>query len=100
MRFWRLSVEIDSTAFGGCGMSKLIGISLILAVIATPAFAHHRHYRHTVEWLPPYGMTYLHNYGPGPLPGTIAYYDGSVQQHCQYSAAAYLGQDGQRHPCE
>jgi len=32
---------------------------------------HHRHH-----WPLPYPISYLHNYGPGPAPGTFAYYDG------------------------
>jgi hypothetical protein len=47
----------------------------------------------------PYEISYLHNYGPGPLPGTFAYYDGPSSNACAQSAAAYLGQDRRRHPC-
>ena len=47
----------------------------------------------------PYEISYLHNYGPGLLPGTFAYYDGPSTVHCAQSAAAYLGQDRRRHPC-
>jgi len=28
----------------------------------------------------PYPISYNHNYGPGPLPGTFAYYDGPLDQ--------------------
>jgi hypothetical protein len=59
---------------------------------------HHRnpHYviRHHIPW-----FSYLHNYGPGPFPGTWAYYDGPTSVRCKQSAAAYRGQDGRRHPC-
>ncbi|HYW63811.1 MAG TPA: hypothetical protein VE865_11500 [Bradyrhizobium sp.] len=58
---------------------------------------HHRHHyvvRHAIPW-----FSYLHNYGPGPLPGTYAYYDGPTFVRCKQSAAAYRGQDGRRHPC-
>src|SRR5438270_6283349 len=57
---------------------------------------HHHHYvvRHAIPW-----FSYLHNYGPGPLPGTYAYYDGPTSVRCKQSAAAYRGQDGRRHPC-
>ena len=59
---------------------------------------HHRHHhyviRHHIPW-----FSYLHNYGPGPLPGTWAYYDGPTSVRCKQSAAAYRGQDGRRHPC-
>jgi hypothetical protein len=47
----------------------------------------------------PYEISYLHNYGPGLLPGTFAYYDGPSTVHCAQSAAAYLAQDRRRHPC-
>jgi len=46
----------------------------------------------------PYPISYLHNYGPGPQPGTFAYYDGPSTNRCYQSAAAYIGQGG-RHPC-
>ena len=46
----------------------------------------------------PYRISYLHNYGPGYLPGTFAYYDGPVSNHCYQGAAAYRGQGG-IHPC-
>jgi hypothetical protein len=60
---------------------------------------HHRHHRHIVirQHIP--WFSYLHNYGPGPLPGTWAYYDGPTSVRCKQSAAAYRGQDGRRHPC-
>ena len=54
---------------------------------------HHYHHRH-IAW-----FSYLHNYGPGPYAGTYAYYDGPTSVRCKQSAAAYRGQDGQRHPC-
>ena len=41
----------------------------------------------------------MHNYGPGLTPGTFAFYDGPASGLCKQSAAAYIGQDGQRHPC-
>ena len=47
----------------------------------------------------PYPISYLHNYGPGPLPGTFAFYDGPSSILCRQSAAAYIGQDRRRHPC-
>ena len=64
---------------------------------------HHHHYRHHHHHVRlyslPYQISYLHNYGPGPLPETLAYYDGPSTVHCAQSAAAYLGQDHRRHPC-
>ena len=60
---------------------------------------HHRHHHHHVHRLHIPWFSYLHNYGPGPLPGTWAYYDGPTSVRCKQSAAAYRGQDGRRHPC-
>jgi hypothetical protein len=47
----------------------------------------------------PYPISYSHNYGPGPLPGTFAYYDGPSTNACRQSAATYIGQDRRRYPC-
>jgi hypothetical protein len=47
----------------------------------------------------PYRISYLHNYGPGYVPGTFAYYDGPSTNWCYQGSAAYIGQDGRRHPC-
>jgi hypothetical protein len=55
--------------------------------------------RHVRNYGLPYPISYNHNYGPGPLPGTFAYYDGPATVHCAQSAATYLGQDNRRHPC-
>ena len=89
---------------------KLFAASAILAAVAiAPALAadapvypyhrHHHHHYHHAYWQLPYHISYLHNYGPGPTPGSFAYYDGPSTNHCAQGAAAYLGQDGQRHPC-
>jgi hypothetical protein len=59
---------------------------------------HHHHYRHS-DWPLPYPISYIHNYGPGPVPGTFAFYDGPTSLLCKQSAAAYRGQDGRRYPC-
>jgi hypothetical protein len=59
---------------------------------------HYRHY-HVSYWPLPYQISYLHNYGPGPVPGTFAFYDGPTSRLCKQSAAAYIGQDGRRYPC-
>ena len=87
-------------------LSKLVTAVLIVSaasLIPTLSEArthhHHRHYAHHVYLRLPYPISYLHNYGPGPLPGTFAYYDGPSTNHCYQSAAAYLGQDHRRHPC-
>lgn len=80
-------------------MIRLLGAAAILvmvAMIAAPALAHSRHHRH-VHHQPL--ISYLHNYGPGPLAGTYAYYDGPLRANCKQGAAAYRGQDGRAHPC-
>jgi hypothetical protein len=93
---------------------KLLSAALVVsALVATPAFAghnrhhHHRHHHHHVAHGPmyyaapgqPYRLSFSHNYGPGILPGTYAYYDGPLSVRCDQSAAAYRGQDGRAHPC-
>jgi hypothetical protein len=71
--------------------------ALALAPSSAQARTHHRH--HVPRYSLPYDISYLHNYGPGLQPGTFAYYDGPSTAHCAQSAAAYLGQDRRRHPC-
>jgi hypothetical protein len=84
---------------------KFLTAAIILASLtATPALAHHtrhhhRHHHHAHVWQHPYGIDYSHNYGPGMVAGTFAYYDGPLSVRCDQSAAAYRGQDGRRHPC-
>ncbi len=89
---------------------KLLSATLVIfAMVATPALASHRHHhhRHHAGYGPmyyaapgqPYRLSYNHNYGPGVLPGTFAYYDGPLSVRCDQSAAAYRGQDGRAHPC-
>ena len=87
---------------------KLLGAAaLVAAVIAAPIVAqadeyvrrhrhhhHDHHYHRHIAW-----FSYIHNYGPGPVPGTYAYYDGPTSARCKQSAAAYRGQDGRRYPC-
>jgi hypothetical protein len=80
-------------------MIKFSGAAAIVAMaamVAAPALAHSRHHRHFHhEAL----FSYLHNYGPGPVAGTYAYYDGPLRANCKQGAAAYRGQDGRAHPC-
>jgi hypothetical protein len=81
---------------------KLFAAAAMLAAVAiAPSLAearsHHRYHRHYHPL--PYKISYLHNYGPGLTPGTFAYYDGPATETCRQSAAAYIGQDGRRHPC-
>ena len=83
----------------------LCAVMVVAAMIAAPIAAqadeyhrrhhrHHHHHRHHIAW-----FSYIHNYGPGPVPGTWAYYDGPTSVRCKQSAAAYRGQDGRRYPC-
>jgi len=76
----------------------LIAAALLAAAALAPSLADARHYRHH-HWPLPYQISYLHNYGPGPAPGTFAFYDGPSTNHCRQSASSYLGQDRRRHPC-
>jgi hypothetical protein len=84
--------------------SKLVLAVILLGTAATAANAadlrlHHlRYHAHRAYGLP-YPISYLHNYGPGPEPGTFAYYDGPSSNFCYRGSAAYLGQDHRRHPC-
>ena len=90
-------------------MWKLIAAAMVLAALLAPALAdaadlgvypHHARYygaHHRSDL--PYRISYLHNYGPGYVPGTFAYYDGPATNSCYQSSAAYIGQDHRRHPC-
>ena len=78
----------------------LVAAALLAAATLAPSLADARHYRHhRLHWPLPYQISYLHNYGPGPAPGTFAFYDGPSTNHCRQSASGYLGQDRRRHPC-
>jgi hypothetical protein len=78
----------------------LSAAAIVSALAMTPSLAQARtHVRHHHHHRLPYEISYIHNYGPGLLPGTFAYYDGPSTNTCSRSAAAYLGQDHQRHPC-
>ena len=76
---------------------RAAAILAIAALIATPASAYSRHRHHHRHHAPL--ISYLHNYGPGPFPGTYAYYDGPLRANCKQGASAYRGQDGRGHPC-
>jgi hypothetical protein len=85
---------------------KLLAAALVVSALAaapTLALAHghhrHHHHRHHHHHHHHHSISYIHNYGPGILPGTYAYYDGPTSVRCKQSAAAYRGQDGRRHPC-
>jgi hypothetical protein len=77
---------------------KFLSAAAILAAVAVaPGLAQARGYFHTYGL--PYPISYLHNYGPGPLPGTFAYYDGPSTNACAQGSAAYIAQDRRKHPC-
>jgi hypothetical protein len=82
---------IRSTFFAAAVLS-------LLAFAPSQAQARHHHWRAHTYGLP-YPISYLYNYGPGFEPGSFAYYDGPSTNVCLRSAAAYRGEDGQRHPC-
>ena len=76
----------------------LSAAAILAAVTVAPSLAQARGYY--LRWYGlPYPISYLHNYGPGLAPETFAYYDGPSTNHCYQSSAAYIGQDGRRHPC-
>lgn len=76
---------------------KLACAAAILAALATmPNQAQAG--RHLHAYGLPYAISYSHNYGPGPVPGTFAYYDGPSTNSCAQGAAAYRAQGG-RYPC-
>ncbi len=78
----------------------VIAAALLAGAALAPGLADARHYRHYHHhWPLPYQISYLHNYGPGPEPGTFAYYDGPSTNHCYQGSAADVGQDRRRHPC-
>ena len=86
--------------FAGGLLGSCLGAAAILALAIAPASAHwrrHHHHHHHYYYGPLF--SYLHNYGPGPVPGTYAYYDGPLRVNCKQSASAYRGQDGRAHPC-
>ena len=67
----------------------LIAAALLSAATLAPGLADARHNRHHLpNWGLPYPISYLHNYGPGPQPGTFAYYDGPSTVLCRQGAAA------------
>ena len=85
---------------------KLLSAAALLSMLAVaPSLAaelrvHHTRVHHVrAHYGLPYDISYLHNYGPGLLPGTFAYYDGPSTVRCAQSAAAYLGQDRRRYSC-
>jgi hypothetical protein len=86
---------------------KLLSAAALLTLLAVaPSLAadaripyHRHHYQHAHRYWLPYDISYLHNYGPGLVAGTFAYYDGPSTNHCWQGSANYLGQDRRIHPC-
>jgi len=88
--------------------SRLFALAVVLSAAAlVPGMAEARHYHRYhysqygyPDYRPlPYAVSYMHNYGPGPVPGTFAFYDGPSNNLCYQGSAAYIGQDRRRHPC-
>ena len=78
---------------------KLSCAAAILAALATmPNQAQARRHLQAYAYGLPYAISYSHNYGPGAVPGTFAYYDGPSTNSCAQGAAAYRAQGG-RYPC-
>ena len=89
-------------------LSKLFVAAVVLPAVLSPGLAEARYYHHRYHYSQygypdyrplPYPISYMHNYGPGPVPGTFAYYDGPSTNLCYQGSAAYIGQDRRRHPC-
>ena len=78
---------------------KLAAAVILSALTLTPGLAQARIHHHGWYHRLPYQISYNHNYGPGPLPGTFAYYDGPSTNACLQSSATYRGADGGRYPC-
>lgn len=77
----------------------LLSTAILSALAVAPGLAQARTHHHAyLGWLP-YEISYSHNYGPGLLPGTFAYYDGPSTNACAQGAATYIGQDRRKHPC-
>jgi len=84
--------------------SKLFAAAIVLltaAIVPNLAEARHRYgyYGYHSWYSLPYPISYVHNYGPGLVPGTFAFYDGPSSNYCYQGAAAYFGQDRRRYPC-
>ena len=68
----------------------LIAAALLSAATLVPGLADARHNRHHLHnWGLPYPISFLHNYGPGLVPGTFAYYDGPSTNFCRQGSPSY-----------
>src|SRR4051812_47384423 len=82
--FWanRSMIAVFQERMMMTGSKWLAAAFLSSVLIAAPVAAgaadyalrrhHHRHHQHVIRHHMPW-FSYLHNYGPGPLPGTFAY---------------------------
>jgi len=88
---------------------KFVAAAVLSAAVLAPVLAdaadmgvyprHARYYGEHHWYGLPYPISFKHNYGPGIVPGTFAFYDGPANYSCYQGAATYLGQDRRRHPC-
>jgi hypothetical protein len=77
----------------------LLSAAILSTLAVAPGSAQARTRHHVwLYWLP-YEISYSHNYGPGPQPGTFAYYDGPSTNACAQGSATYIGQDRRKYPC-
>jgi len=92
MKNWKLiAAVLLSTAAFAPGLANAADLGV---------YPRHTHHYGAHGWYGlPYRISYLHNYGPGYVPGTFAYYDGPSSNYCYQGSAAYIGQDHRRHPC-
>ncbi len=75
-----------------------LAMAILAALTTISSQAQARRYVHTYAYGLPYPVSYNHNYGPGALPGTFAYYDGPSTNFCAQGSAIYRAQGG-RYPC-
>lgn len=81
------------------GLKLTLTAAVLAALAAIPSQAQARRHAHAYAYGLPYAISYIHNYGPGVMPGTFAYYDGPSTNFCAQGSASYRGQDGRRYPC-
>jgi hypothetical protein len=75
-----------------------LAMAILAALTTISNQAQARRYVHAYAYGLPYPISYNHNYGPGALPGTFAYYDGPSTNFCTQGSATYRAQGG-RYPC-
>jgi hypothetical protein len=94
------SLQLNCRRFPMTRLKLLSAAAILSALAAAPSLAQAADLPvHLRAYSLPYPISYNHNYGPGPQPGTFAYYDGPSTNACRQGAATYLGQDRRRHPC-